>query len=302
MKVKSMGFDPYSLNLTPRHWMEDEVLCECVFHKDSNPSLTFKLSTGDFYCFSCGVGGSVKKLAEHTGGFLEWKMIKKEHGKKHESMWKKLLGSDLALDNDYLMSRKVTNAQVEKWGIRQQKDNIIFPLTAYNGDIEGIIIRQPESKTRYLYFGYKPPLFPIRDFNIAQQQALEGISRPPILCEGIFGLLRMDLFGIPAACTLGASPKKDLPKHLLACTIAFDDDYAGYVGAGKLLRASNQEQNVVAVYPGMEVDELNYQKAMLVYNREISVTSSFLDLAMFVDDKESYEETCRRFSMRVSFN
>lgn len=39
----------------------------CIFHDDRNPSLSVDLGRGLFYCFSCGVGGGVRRFAELVG-------------------------------------------------------------------------------------------------------------------------------------------------------------------------------------------------------------------------------------------
>jgi len=49
----------------------------CVFHEEKTPSLTFFENTNSFYCYGCGVGGSVIDFVKHyknltTAGAIQW--------------------------------------------------------------------------------------------------------------------------------------------------------------------------------------------------------------------------------------
>lgn len=48
----------------------DQVMVNCPLHDDRRASMTINLSKGLFWCFACGKGGGVRRLAQMLGGDL----------------------------------------------------------------------------------------------------------------------------------------------------------------------------------------------------------------------------------------
>ncbi len=62
----SAGVFARHLDLTPLRG-RSHGLVRCWLHDDRSPSLSLDLDRGVFHCFSCGVGGGVKKFRELVG-------------------------------------------------------------------------------------------------------------------------------------------------------------------------------------------------------------------------------------------
>lgn len=302
--ITRQGFDPWVIGLDPQVWAGDEVVCPCPFHNDRNPSLIFNVRIGLYFCFACGASGNANMLAKELGGTPVMTSIRVPEEQSYAIPWEKLLRVDLALDDDYLASRGVTNEQVEKFRIKRLGDKLIFPLQGFEGADEGVLIRNKEGRARYINYGYKPPIFPVVPFYQAQEKAMERGDYHPVLCEGIFGLLNLDKHGIPGGCLLGATPSKLVPRFLFYATIAFDDDQAGYVGASKLLHADLNGPDVQAVMPGLEVDEASEGVLRQVYEREIYYTGLSEELIKMVpqERREKLMGSIMKWASDIDFN
>jgi len=281
-----MMIDPLALGLEIFEIRGDEVQVLCPFHDDHRPSASFNIVKGVIYCYACGASYRAKQLAIELGGDvieLEDKRILKRI--KEEKEWRQFLLAPLAYDHPYLEERKVTNEQVEKFDIRDVKSHLAFVLRDHKKTIRGIQLRQipPRllrradqsmhgnargSTSRYVLFGAKPPLWPC--------DQLQSIKRP-LIVEGVFGVLRADQFGVRAFATLSATPtyRTLVTLNGRRPLIAFDNDYAGCVGAAKILINCGGEVSI----SGIAADEIDNQRDMEHLTRSSNLCCDVRSLA-----------------------
>jgi DNA primase len=250
-------YDPAALGLQIMSVSGVEAKLRCPFHLDKTPSARFNLSNGLFHCFGCGHSANAYQLAKEFGGELskiDIALIPRTDYEERE--WLQLSYSKLATRSKYLEKRKVTPEQIKEFGILRSKDGILFPIHNKNGTLVGLQERRFSLEPKYMLHGQRTAVWPMS--NLRYEYLL--------LVEGVFGVLRADLFGIPAVCTMGASAIPQAAKVLEGRTIkiVFDDDLAGYLGAYSFMML---HRTSAAVLPGLEVDEASkreFEKKILI--------------------------------------
>jgi DNA primase len=146
--------------------------------------------------------------------------------------WLNLLKNRPAYENDYLKERLVTNQQVEKFGVLENSEGVIFPIKDREEKAQGAQIRHYERSPKYQTFGSKQALWPMNQI---------ASMRTVCVTEGVFGVLRADRYGIPATCLMGSNGVEKAAKLLRAhfptrnVTIVMDKDFAGLSAAGKFI-------------------------------------------------------------------
>jgi DNA primase len=258
-----MIYNPEAIGLKVISYSSDEAHCICPFHHDTRPSASFNLKSGQFYCFSCGTGySSAIYLAHALHGTVE-KVDSYEPEKAKftkEKLWSKLLWNKLAIDNEYLKSRNVSNETVKTFRIQENERGVIFPI--YNADemLVGCHVRQYKKFPKYLTFGEKFPIWP---------KHVEPLSKDnTLIVEGVFGVLNCYRHGIQAYAAIGAMIKKEIGNYVFQKQVLgfFDNDLAGYIAGARLLRFIPRAKIIV---PGAEVDELsNANLIEALYNKE----------------------------------
>lgn len=241
-----IGFDPYALNLQVVKITGVEAKLRCPFHSDKTPSATFNLSTGLFHCFGCNYNANVYRLIKELGGFIrKIDIASVPHAEEVEREWRQLAYSPLAIDDEYLISRGVTNEQIVKFNILKNENGILFPIFNHRGVLSGVQLRKYHGDPKYILNGERTPVWPMS--NLRHHELL--------LVEGVFGVIRADKYGINAVCVMGASIVESAAKVLQGhkVKVVFDDDIAGYLGAHEFLR---HHKDAAVVVPGCEVDEL----------------------------------------------
>jgi DNA primase len=246
-----MIYNPDSLNLKVSSYNTNEALVLCPFHKDTNPSASFNLLSGLFYCFTCGEAHNAKSLAYNLDGTVE-KTENYSSGKAsydNEKYWLRLLWNKKAFDNDYLKSRNVSDDLVDTFDIRANEQSVIFPIYNNENQVTAVQIRHYKRKPKYLTFGVKPAVYPL---NIKLPNTDENI----IICEGIFGAINLYRLGVNAYATLGAIMKSDVKHYIHQKYVygLFDNDLAGYIAGARLLTFIPRAKIIV---PGCEVDEIS---------------------------------------------
>lgn len=248
-----MNYDPVALGLQVRGRVSgDEVLCLCVFHTESTASLCFNVRTGAWICYGCGARGGPTKIAKATGGDVTWTTKQVISKVLRDTDWRTLLSAPLAFDHPYLRRRRVSNEQVEMFGLRSTSKEILIPLTNLSGEVIGLLSRRTgRSRLRYVTMGDRPPLWPLD-----QLPSMSKEEGPIVLVEGVFGVLNGWSAGVSTLAVMGAGAANKAIAHLNIIEnllILFDDDFAGYVGAARLIK---KHSSAMALLPGGEADEL----------------------------------------------
>jgi DNA primase len=297
-RVRSSVIDPQALGLEVSTVRGDEVAVLCPFHDDSKPSASFNVEKGLFHCFACGASMKAERLAKELGGsVVGLETIEHLSNVKEEKEWRPLLYSALAIDHPYLMKRGITNDEIRRFGILHTgaisgEDSIGFPIRDRFGNIVGINVRRSAPhgfQSRYTLFGEKAAVWPLD---------LLGNERRVTLVEGVISAIKLRRADIPAFATMGAG---SLSKAVIALngrrvTVMFDDDYAGYVGAAKLILSSGAS----VLVPGAEYDNLD---KVAEINEIIASRQRTFDLhllAAFSGDKSAFWITTRRWFGKIS--
>lgn len=286
--------DPQALGLEVFKVTGDEVLVLCPFHDDSKPSASFNVEKGLFHCFACGASmGSNRVAAELGGAVVGLASLSHLEDRREEKEWRPLLYSPLAIDHPYLKKRGITNAEVTKYQIRCIKlgmddDGVGFPITTRDGSVIGLNVRRSApvgNQARYVTYGEKAALWPFQEF---------GSERNPRIVEGAISAIKLRRVGIPAFATMGAGA---INRAIIALNgrrvlVLFDDDFAGYLGAAKLVAKIGAS----ALVPGAEYDSLNSATEI---SEAISTRQPTFDLrllAAFSGDKDRFWQAIHRWT------
>lgn len=231
-------YDPEFLGLQVSKMMGEEAIVFCPYHSDSNPSAEFSLTKGLFYCFGCQERKTAVQLAEELGGELvelaEIPGVDLGLGfEKGEKLWFDILKNPLATDSEYLAKRMVSQNQIWKHDIRENKDGVIFPIRDKMYNAIGAQSRHYKRKPKYLFHGKRFPIWPI-------ENALQ--PGPMFVVEGVFGVLRAErIVNQATVAIMGAGAVKNASGFLngLGSTVRpmaiMDNDYAGLLAAGKFV-------------------------------------------------------------------
>jgi hypothetical protein len=286
MKSKSTSgemIDPRELGLHIHGRSGQEFIVRCPFHGDKNPSACFNPVSGMFFCFSCGAASDASRLAYLLGGHVVTKAWSRRRDPTID--WRGLLGSPVVEDHPYLRRRRVTNDQAKRWRIGQSPGAVVIPVTNADNHDVGVVVRREQGQPRYMFFGEKVPLWPL---GWLMEQAP---GTRIYVVEGVFGKLRAERAGINAVAVMGASVKAEAADYLRNFEVVglFDDDFAGYAGAGRLLSLLPMSKIVL---PGREADEMTKAEwrdlDAGITSREIDITRSLTALALRSGDASRF--------------
>jgi DNA primase len=247
LETAHIAIDPAALGLETTGSSGQWVYVKCPFHDDSRSSAEFNMLSGVFYCFVCLETYSAEELAHELNGSIERVRDEKllTNLFKEEFEWHTLLSAPLAINNEYLSMRGVTNEQIREFEIRETHDRVIFCSKDLRGVAKGVIIRRTDGgQPRYQKLGRVIDLWPA--------ETLANSPKDVLIVEGIFGALHCRKAGFVAFAQLKGSPSTKTLQLLNGRRIIgfLDDDLAGYIGALKLLKAGAR-----VVSPGGEADE-----------------------------------------------
>lgn len=262
--------NPEELGLEVAKYSGNEALVTCPYHSDDHPSAEFNMETGLFYCFTCGVGKKAAEIVKEFGGIVSDIPIEKREYEEPGIDWRtRFLSYDLALRNEYLIGRHVSQIAIRKLSIRAFDDGIVFPLPGTpDGDICGVQVRYYTRKPKYVFYGTRPPLFPMTYLPVGERS---------ILVEGIFSAIRGRDAGFQTFATMGATALKPALKFFFNRTKVFgvfDADQAGYIAMAKLAAIG-----VACLEQPFEADERSVEE----WKRIISNRANFtMDAGLFV--------------------
>ena len=99
-----------------------------------------------------------------------------------------------------------------------------------------------------------------------------------IITEGIFGYLNAERNGVTALTCFSSLVKAHTYKWLTSLNpvIVFDNDFAGYLGAGRMIKNIS---NARVVAPGLEADEISAKEWTKIKNGDIVSTRDLDRLA-----------------------
>lgn len=280
-------FDPNEIGLSPIRYSNDEAIVCCPFHDDSSPSASFNIKTGLFFCFSCGASYSADNLAIQLGGRV-LKTWRKDYMRGGDTKdWRLLLRNPTAFDDAYLKSRGVIDLTISVLDIKKTDFGVVFPLHDRRDNVVGVTVRKYNGYPKYLTFGEKPPIYP----QLYWQAEYEKVNFKFIaVVEGIFGFIRAKQSGVSSVATLGAMIKPQAASWLMSLNPkvmygVFDNDFAGYVAGGRLLKLYPEAKVVI---PGLEADELLSEEWKAIAAGGVYTTRDIRDLARLSKDPDKF--------------
>ena len=246
------------INLDKFKLMGRHIRGPCPIHHGSNfSSFSIDPERGIWHCFSCGEGGSLKKLVnllDPTGKMLKKLLIRappcfKANKPKHN----KPLQFSLTLDNThpYLQNRNILPETTKTFSIGHcnhgiMKNRIAIPIHDEKGNLVAYAGRRindnyhqsenPENFPKYRF----PKGFIKQNLIYNYHRILKSNKDKVILVEGFFDIFRMYQYGFSAVSVMGTLISsrqldliKQLNKHII---IFFDGDRAGIKGTGKAIQ------------------------------------------------------------------
>lgn len=224
--------DPFALGLDVAKISGTECTVLCPFHPDSHPSASFNLDKGLFYCFACGASANATQLAKLFGGFIRRTPAERIRGDaKGPAEWEFLLSFPLAYSNEYLHSRRVSDALVDQYQIRGGKDGVLIPLKDKHGNLTGMLERRYAKQPKYVIHGVRPQLWPFENLHSTPKEETLFVT------EGVFGVLNAARAGVKAVALLSATGVASAVNFLSGRRViaVFDPDYSGLFGAAKMV-------------------------------------------------------------------
>lgn len=251
----------------------------CLFHPDKNPSMSFHLDKGQYFCFSCGAKGGIFSLARKVG----LKIVGTDYIEEldDESADLSALVRSLAeinLDEEppnYLPEstlRRTQRARTDYWGSRdilpdtckawqlgfdRMRNAVTIPIRETHTDqLIGITYRSliPNYKPKYLDpTGYKKS-----EHLFGTWMDMDRDKKNPkrvVLCEGPLDAIKVWQAGFNGRAILGSNLTKRQVQILLQYDVEdvvlfFDDDKAGFKVAMSAYGRLHRRFNVTAAkYP-----------------------------------------------------
>lgn len=254
-----MRYNPRDLGLVTGKLMGNEMSVVCPFHSDHNPSATFNVNSGLFFCFVCKKGMTLRQLAAELkvevvedDGVVSMMPMQRTSGTDVDwlARWQ---AAPPALGSLYLASRGVTDEQVIEFDLREDDDAVLFPMVDQSLRVLGFQARRKHGEPRYKTHGVRTPVWP--------WQRWSPERTPRLLVEGVFGALNMRRLGYDAFATLSSSVPKtswtSLSPWGQQIVVLYDDDPAGHLG----MRNISLKLGARVAWPGGEADEMGASEA-----------------------------------------
>ena len=253
-----------------------EFVCQCVWHDDTNPSLTISDNKGFLFCHVCRASGdsisyvkekyglsfreAVERIASnHSVQVLyvdenseELAARKKERDEAYqnaERLQEKFRRSlkDNNVAKDFIKSRKILPATSREFGLGydSSKRRLTIPIHNSSGKLVGFTRRTiAADKPKYINTETNV-IFNKSDIVFNEYRALESIREAGecVFVEGHIDVIMLHQYGIKNVVALQgtASPDANVIKRLLKRTNRFvlcmDQDQGGYQAIGKFLSA-----------------------------------------------------------------
>jgi len=211
------------------------IRCVNPNHEDRNPSMHIYPETMTFYCFGCGMYGTVQKLFN----IEKFSDIDPVMSNEELDKFREILNSDsvikVTLPEGEAIKNPIRNLPPEFLNkyLYYTEEGLVFPVYYYGTPV-GYTMRSFDlnkwihSKGKTV-FGYHFSNFPYPFYTK---------SRTIIIVEGVFDFLRLKYYGLPAVLLFGCNFTKfkarwlvrSLPERVI---IMLDGDEAGQVNTEK---------------------------------------------------------------------
>ncbi len=262
-----------------------EVMINCPFHDDENPSCEVNTDTGLFYCFGCGTGGTfLKIMAELDGMSIQEAARRMRDGQRMDEVVVSIFNRLESLDDEkqipfkflskesfhrvfcpvrdvgvgrfYLENRGITVKTMKQFDLRWavegiMRDRVIVPVYTDMGKLltyaGRTVYDDVQPKTRKVRSSGSA-LFGL--FEIAQRR--DGRTKLPclIVTEGEFDAMYLQQKGLKAVSTMGTAKITEdqlalLRRYTKEVWFSYDGDAAGQKAQH---RAMQQTRRVVPTY------------------------------------------------------
>jgi DNA primase len=270
---------------------KNEILIKCVsgLHEDANPSMRFDLDKNVFHCFSCGFGGSYKKLlkAIHEDESIEIETkqtykIKKLKDKLHNKYFKldiEIPGDAINFNFDFKGVDSSTIKEFEAFTTSQHglADYICFPVYQ-SGKIRFI-----EGRYKLLNVKTNSPRYMRKPVNAKVSDLLFPLDKIKnkshlILVEGLFDMLNLWQHGYKnTVCIFGTNNFKQEKAKVIddaGCKhaiIFMDNDVSGRKAAEaiqSLLEVKDIETEIIYPPEGRDPGDMTKEELMMLFGEE----------------------------------
>lgn len=270
---------------------KNEILIRCVsgLHEDSNPSMRFDLDKNIFHCFSCGFGGSYKKLLKSLGEDdsieIETKQtykVRKLKDKLHAKYFKldiETPSDSIKFNFDFKSVDSSTIKEFEAFTTNQHglSDYICFPVYQ-SGKLRFI-----EGRYKLLNVKTNSPRYMRKPTNAKVSDLLFPLDKIKdkshlILVEGLFDMLNLWQHGYKnTVCIFGTNNFKQEKAKILddsgckRATIFMDNDISGRKAAEtiqSLLEAKDIETTIIYPPDGRDPGDMSKEELMMLFGEE----------------------------------
>lgn len=117
-----------------------QLKCICPFHRDHNPSLSFNMEKGVYFCHVCGAKGNMTSfLAEVTG-------------KDKKEIWKMLNPIQPYTLEEYANEKKIPINELKDLGLANSDNDVRIPYLGIDNKLIATRFRHnPDSKQRFTW-------------------------------------------------------------------------------------------------------------------------------------------------------
>ena len=257
---------------------ENQIMINCVFHSDNNPSMTVNTKTGQFHCFSCKEsGGFVKLISQIDGISIGEARRQLEEGRPHDAVVEEIKEAlEETVENkgtvgyysvrsfhkmfepvegtpgmDYLIKRKLSRETAIKFDLRWSDsgvmiNRVVFPIYTIAGKLLSYggraVHLESKPKTRKARSA-SDALYGLYEL-LVDQGSFNSLPYLMIV-EGEFDVMYLQQLGYNAVSTMGTA---ELSEHQLSLIGLFsksviwsyDGDVAGRTAQEKALKKSSR--------------------------------------------------------------
>ena len=279
----------------------ENVLIQCPFHNDENPSLSVHLRLGVFKCFSCEESGHFVKLIAAIDGITQEEahdvvylgfnptdsiaeLSNLINGEKqvraryvNENRFFSTFPAVSGIFRKYLNRRKIGRRAIETFQIRccyegKYRNRVVIPIFDRKG-------RMVSFTARTIFQGVKPKTRKLKSSKVLRT-ALFGYREMPqstsvVLVEGELDCIYLQQFGIPAVALMGKVLSDERIETIVDsfdyAFISYDNDEFGREAADKHLDVLREQMpaSKIVLPKGCDPNDLSVDQVMKYYREVI---------------------------------